>query len=111
MSITIYESYNQENLQASTFNQPYIRSILSSQLTADVFPFSFVEHDTYHETKDFGHDQGVSHSIFCWDFKAPELDINLFPLFKIDKAVFVLVRYTELISFHELHLRCSSYPL
>ena len=110
IDIVIHEIYGDQNVNSSNFHEPLLKYLCKPQFAADVFPFSKTEPDTVYKLNEYEPDNS-SCSIFVWDQKASELEIDLKPVYQIEKLIFVFSTYTEIVSFHEAHLLCKTIPL
>ena len=110
INIVFYEPYGDQNVNSSSFHEPLLKYLCKPLFAADVFPFSKTDPDTLYKLNEFGPDES-SCTIFVWDQKASELEIDLSPVYQIEKLIFVFSTYTEVVSFHEAHLLCKTIAL
>lgn len=107
---SFYEHFANENVYSSNFNEPLLKYVLTPQLQAHVFPFSKSDPDVIHDLNEHGPDE-LSSSIWIWDQKADDLEIDLRPIYTLSKAIFVFSRWTETVSIHEAHFLVETIPL
>ena len=110
IAISVYESYSNENVNCTTFNEPLLKSLLAPQITANVLPSQMTDPDFYRDLYEW-EDGNISASLYIWDEKIARLEINLEPVYNLQKAIFVLARNDEILNLHELHVFVSPIPL
>lgn len=110
VDVNIYETFQNGDIISSCFNEPYLKSLMSQKVKADRFPCSLTAPKSYHEVYDFGPEM-ISHSIFTWESEFPDsnlvLELDLRPIYTVRKAIFVMSKWTEILSFHKLDLLCE----
>ena len=107
--IRFWEPYSNENIRCTTFNEPVVRSLITPQVHANRLPSSLTDPDFYRDVYEY-RDGNVTHSFWAWDRSISAFEIDLKPVYEIQKACFVLHRETEILHFHELFLLVNPIP-
>ena len=101
--VTFYEPLATENCVVTVFNEPGIKRILQSQITADKLPDFFIMPDFYHNQDDFN-DGAASHSAYIWDKNIAHVEIDLKPYYDLQKCIFIHKRLKNLRRVNEIHM-------
>ena len=109
ITISIYERFANENVNCTRYDEALLKVILEPQIRADRLPSSYLIDPDYY--RDLYHQGNVTHSLYIWDAKIEDLEINLNPVYSLQKAIFVLARTTETEKVHELHCLVHCIPL
>ena len=97
--------YEEDNHRSSCFYEPFFKNLLPPQLDAVLFPDYMSPPDKKYEFRAF--DDGISHSVYIWNNCVNDMGLSLAPFYFISKVVFLICRYSELYSIHEVHLQIS----
>ena len=110
ISVSIYETFSNENINSTSYDEPLLREVLESQVTPGRLPCSLTDPDYYRDLYEL-RDGNVTHSLWIWDESIPNLDIDLSPVYTLQKAIFVMARMDEIMKLHELHMLVHTRPL
>ena len=100
MSVKIYEYLENPILDAKMIE---VENIIQSQIRPDNFPDLFPLPKYYHNLDELD-DGTVTDSVFIWE-TVPTSDLNLHPIFKIQKVIFMFRRLeSSAEDMNELHL-------
>lgn len=95
--------YEEDNHRSSCFYEPYFKDMLPRQLDASYFPDFLSAPDFKYDFCEF--EYALSHSVYIWNNCGNDIGISLAPYYFINKVVFLICRYSELYSIHEVHLQ------
>ena len=102
LSIKLYEK---EGDIHSALNIQDIKMLLAPQITAKIFPDGIMAPDKCINYQEF--DDTTSHTLYFWDNKHQDLEIDLLPYYCIKTFIFVYSKWPEILPFHEIHALVS----
>ena len=111
VQVAFYESFSNENVNVNLYDEDLLKTVLLPQVSADRLPSALTEPDFYRDLYEFR--QGdITQSIYIWDASIADLEIDLSPVYFLQKMIFVMDRTHDMvINFHELHCLVTPIPL
>ena len=110
VDVKFYQSFSNENVNSTPLDEDQLKTILEPQVRADRLPSSLCDPDFYRDLYEYGH-RDITHSIYIWDSRIAHLEIDLSPVYTLQKVIFVICRMEEVLRLHELHCLVSPMPL
>ena len=95
----VVKLYEEEGATHSVMNLPAVEKLLAPQIKANIFPDGIMAPDKCVDFREF--DDTTSHTLYFWDNKHQDFEINLMP------GYFIKVSFLNLFNFCQWFFRRS----
>ena len=105
LNVYLYEPIEDEKRVSPDMN--LVQIILQAQISADNLPDLWVLPDFYHNI-DKQNDGFLTHRAYVWDETVSQLDLDLSPVYKLEKFLFIKEKFISPDVMYNAHLLVSS---
>ena len=105
LNVYLYEPIEDEKRVSPDMN--LVQIILQAQISADNLPDLWILPNFYHNI-DKMNDGNISHRAYVWDDNISELDLDLSPVYKLEKFIFIRETFISPEKMYNAHLLVTS---